>query len=89
MNKFEAQKQWGFPRDAFLLGLSALFLRHPLLTPLILAFTLHLLAFRFGVSSAFETDTIHDVVFCHRSMASFLVSLYFEFRLTYVFAVLV
>jgi len=75
MNKFKAQKEWGFPRDDFHLGLTALFLRHPLLTPLIVAFTLHLLAFRFGVSSPFETASVHNIVFYHRLMATFLVSL--------------
>ena len=85
------KKEWGFPRYVFHLGLTALFLRHPVLTPLILAFPLHLLAFRFGVSSAFETATVHNIVFCHRLTASFLVTLYeySELRLTCVFTVFV
>jgi hypothetical protein len=89
MNKFKAQKEWEFPRDVFHLGLTALLLRHPLLTHLIVAFTLNLLAFRFGVSSAFETASVRNIVFCHRPMAFFLVSLYSELPLTYVFTVLV
>lgn len=86
MNKFKAQKEWGFPCDVFHLGLTALCLMHPLLTPLIQAFTLHLLAFRFGVSSAFEIASAHNIVFYHKPMASFLVSLneYSELRLTYL-----
>jgi len=47
--------------------------------------------FEFGVSSAFETASVHSIVFYHRLMASFLISLneYSELRRTYLFTVFV
>jgi hypothetical protein len=45
--------------------------------------------FPFCFSSAFETASVHNMMFCHRPVASFLVFLFSEFRRTYVFTALV